>query len=111
MSSNFLNTLLFALLGVMAFRYFFSPTHADFKSLESRVDVSGQVFHAPVSQLETRPINKEIDFLDTKIPSIEEEVILDTPLCEYSFSSRNEEKTVLPYTLMTFSSVLSPRAN
>jgi YidC/Oxa1 family membrane protein insertase len=77
-------------LGLLAFiivRFFFSPKATDYKGLEGRVDSSGQIFRAPVSQLETRPLNKEIDFVDDKSPETDQEIFIETSFCEYSFSA------------------------
>ncbi len=64
MNSKFWNILLFAMTGVMLMRFFFPSNYSENKSTE-RVDRSGQIFKAPVSELETEPIRKEIDFEDS----------------------------------------------
>ncbi|MCK4499025.1 YidC/Oxa1 family insertase periplasmic-domain containing protein [Candidatus Babeliales bacterium] len=85
-NSGLLNVLLMGVMAFLIFKFFFSSKPVDNKSLEGRVDLSGQVFQAPVSQLETRPLNKEIDFIDQKIPTTDHEVFVETLLCEYTFS-------------------------
>lgn len=87
MSSQFWNTLLFVTAGILLVRWFFAPKGADRASLASRADLSGQLFKAPVSVLETRLLNKEVDFDDKSVDRDHANVQLSTALCDYEFST------------------------
>ncbi|MFC1854504.1 YidC/Oxa1 family insertase periplasmic-domain containing protein [Candidatus Dependentiae bacterium] len=84
-SGGILNAILLGLATFLIVKYFFASKPAD-RAIEGREDLSGQVFQAPVSNLEARKLNKEIDFIDKKIPSGDQEIFVATSLCEYTFS-------------------------
>lgn len=48
---------------------------------------AGKSFKAPTSPQELKPLNLEVDFIDTKRPKKEVETVLETPHATYEFSS------------------------
>ena len=71
---------------VLGFNYFF-PSGKGNPDLKARIDLSGQMFKAPVSRLEVMPLAKEIDFVDDHKAGFGQDVIVQTPLCDYAFST------------------------
>lgn len=57
------------------------------KDTSSETSTPGQSFRAPTSFDEIKPLNREVDFLDKKIKTEKEVTLIETSLCEYSFSN------------------------
>lgn len=81
---DFLLPLTLALLTTWGVQYFIFYRNADSGSKEVQ---SGQTFTAPQNQVETRPLNREVDFVDTNAQAEAQLTHIETPHALYAFST------------------------
>jgi YidC/Oxa1 family membrane protein insertase len=79
---DFLFVVIMALITTWTFDYFFWG-----RRLSQQNDGTSQQFHAPLEKRELKPLNREIDFIDTKRSAEAELYTVDTDHATYTFST------------------------
>ncbi len=81
--SMVLRVLVFTSIYLLVSNYFFSGSEQN-----NQHQVAGQVFVAPVNEIEAKPLNREVAFDERQTKAEPELVTITTNNCEYVFSTR-----------------------